>query len=120
MGTISHSRGILGRIVVGGTPPTLVSMSSSPSPKSGKLYSMSVHASVHENYRNIGRLCPISHSRGILARAVAGRFVVGGLPNAHTPTLVSINSSPSPVSAKHCSMSVHSSMQNLELTLPHN
>ena len=43
-----------------------------------------------------------SYTRGLL-----GRAVVNCPSNATPPTLVSISSSPSPLSAKLCSMSVH-------------
>ena len=50
------------------TPPTLVSISSSPSPLSAKLCPMSVHRSVQELelYRLFSRLMPTSYDRSIL------------------------------------------------------
>ena len=81
---ILRTRGKLGegrsRLSVECTSPTLVSISSSPSPLSAKLCSMSVHRSVQklEFYRIISRPRPISHSRGTL-----GRTVVGCPSNAH-------------------------------------
>ena len=54
------------------TPPTLVSSSSSTSPLSAKLCSMSVHRSVHdlELYRIISSLKPICYTWGIVGRTV--------------------------------------------------
>ena len=49
------------------TPPTLVSIYSSQSDLSAELYSMSVHRSIHKFYL---MLIPISHTRGILGRAL--------------------------------------------------
>ena len=63
------------------TPPTLVSISYSPSPLSVTLCSMSVHRSVQdlEFYGLISRLMPILNTRGIL-----GRVVVSCPSNAQT------------------------------------
>ena len=103
-------------------PPILVTISSSPSPLSGKFRSMSVHRSVKklEFYRTFSRLLPISYTRGILGRAL------GLCPcNAHChcwslsvkctpPTLVSNSFSLSPLCDKLCSMNVHQFAQKLE------
>ena len=83
------------------TPPTLVSIWSTPSPLCVKLCSMSVHRSILdlEFYHLISN--PILHTRGILGSR--SRLTVECTP----PTLVSISSSPSPLSVELCSMSVH-------------
>ena len=54
------------------TPPTLMSISSSPSPVSVKLCCLRVHWSVHDLkfYRIISRLMPICYTWGIMGRAV--------------------------------------------------
>ena len=90
------------------SPPTLVSISSSQFPLSSKLCSMSVHRSVRklEFYR-----ISISHSRW-----VGGPLFFVHRIESTPPTLASkdINSSPSPLTAKHWSMGVHPSIQELE------
>ena len=56
------------------TPPTLVSITSSPSSLSAKLCPISVHRSVQEFEFNskLSRVMPKSYTRGILGKAVLG------------------------------------------------
>ena len=93
------------------TPPTLVSISSSQSPLSAKLCSMSIHRSVRE----LEFYCVISKAN---AHFLCYRHSLEGrrsLSVKYTPpTLVYISSSPSPLSVKFCPMSVHWSVQELE------
>ena len=113
--TISHSRSMLGRTVVGCPSNANLQFGCLSTPLhhlSAKLCSMSVHQSVQklEFCHIIGRLRPIIwHSRGMF-----GRAVVGCPLNAHPQTSVSINFSPSPLSVKLRSMSLHRSVQKLE------
>ena len=89
------------------TPSTLASISSSSSPLSAKLCSMSVHQSVQKLEFNciICRHIPISHTRGIVGSAVDL-----SLSNAH-PQLWCLSA---PLCLKLCSMSVHRSVKKLE------
>ena len=82
---ISYTRGIIGRasrLSVECTPLTTMPFSSSPSPQSAELCSMSVHRSVKELdfYRILSKLIPISYTRGII-----GRAVVSCRSNVHPP-----------------------------------
>ena len=105
-----HIREGRSRLSVECTPPTLVSISSSPSPLSAKLCSMSVHRSVQE-------LDYFKHSQLANAQIVHWRHiseVQESLSFKCTPsTLVIISSAPSPLSAKLCSMTVYLSVQEL-------
>ena len=94
------------------TPPSLVSISSSPLPLSAKLCSMSVHRSVQELeiYCIISRPVPIS-----VAGSIIGRAVVGCPSNVHSQDWCVSASSPSPLFAKLCFMSVHRSVEDLEI-----
>ena len=93
------------------TPPSLASISSSPSPLPLKLCPMSVHRSVQklEFYCIISRLMPISYARSILWRAVKSLSV-----ECTPPTLVFISFSPSYLSVYLCRMCVHQSLQELK------
>ena len=102
------------RLSVECIPPSLVSISSSPSLLSAKLCSMCVHRSIQdlETYRIISRPVPLSESGGILDRAA-----VGCTSNQHfQASLKFISSAPSSLSAKLCSMCVHRSVQGLEIS----
>ena len=81
---------------------------SSPSPLSAKLCSMSVHRSVQEFEFHRILIRQIIHQRHTWDRL--SRLSV----ECTTPTLVSICSFSSPLSAKFCSMSVHQSVKGLE------
>ena len=93
------------------TPPTLVTISSTPSPLSAKLCPMFVKRSVQELefYSLVSRLRPISYIIGIYWQGPSRLFV-----ECTPSTLVSLTSFPSPMSAKLCPMSVHRSVQELE------
>ena len=94
------------------TPPTLVSMHSSPSPLSAKLCPMRVHRSVQELefYCIVSSLAEahIIHYRHIWEGR--SRLSVEWTPRS----LVSMSSYASPLSAKLCSMCVHRSVEELE------
>ena len=100
------------RLSVECTPPSLVSITSSPSPLSAKLCSMCVHRSVQD-------LKNLQHNQLASAHTIHRRQRSEGCSRmsvAYTPpSLESISSSPSPVSGNHCSMCVHRSVQELEV-----
>ena len=98
------------RLSVECTPPTLGTISSSPSRLSAKLCSMCVHRSVQdlEIHSIISRPVPLRWRHNWEG---CSRLSVECTP----PSLVSISSSPSSLSAKLCSMCVHRSDQDLEI-----
>ena len=93
---------------------SLVFINSSPSPMSAKLCSMSVHRSVQKLELNclIKRLTPVFVLQKSQIWEGCGRRSVKCTP----PTLISINSSPSQLSAKLCSMNVHRFVHKLEFS----
>ena len=114
---ISHTRGILGRAVVGcpsNVHPQLWRLSAPL--QNLCLLKFVPYLSVEklEFYRIISRLMAISLTRGNIGRAV-DLLSVECTPS----TLVSISSSLSPLSGKLCSMSVHRSVQKLQFYRRH-
>ena len=101
------------RLSIKCTHPSLVSISCSLSPPSGKLCTMCLHRSVQdlEIYGKISRPVPISYTRENNWEGYSRLFV-----KYTPPSLVSISSSPSPLSSKLCSICVHRSVQDLEIT----
>ena len=105
--TLEAYLGCHSQLSVDCTPPSLVSLRSSPSPLSAKLCSMSVLRSVEEfDFCGIlRRLIPIAYTRSIFGRAVVS------CPSNVLPQLWYLSAPLHHLCLKLCSMCVHRSVQ---------